>query len=53
MGLRTIEQYLEKLEKLYPHVPYAVIKRIEKKHKNENEMKEELSRLNAVYKTKY
>lgn len=53
MGLRTIEQYWEKLEKLYPHVPYAVIKRIEKKHKNENEMKEELARLNAGYKTKY
>lgn len=49
MGLRTIEQYLEVLEKLYPNVPYEIIKKVEKKYKNESEMRDELERLNALY----
>lgn len=48
-GLRTIEEYLEMLELFYPNVPYKVIKEIEKKFKNESEMKEELERLNKIY----
>lgn len=51
-GLRTIEEYLEVLERLYPNVPYEEIKKVEKKYKNESEMKDELNRLNELYKTK-
>lgn len=47
-GLRTTDEYLKVLAKLYPHVPYQVVKKVETKYKNESDMKNELSRLNQL-----
>ena len=45
-GLKTMEQYLDMLQKIYPNVPYENIKKIEKQYKNEAEMNERLRQIN-------
>lgn len=51
MGLRTIEEYLEILERMYPNVPYAEIKKWEKRIFNETDLKIKLDSLDRKYAT--
>lgn len=50
MALRQMDEYLSILEKMYPNVPYETIKKLERKIKNETELKEELEKLNEMKK---
>ena len=45
-GLKPIHEYWDKLSKMYPCVPFNVIKKLERSTFNETELKEKLNALN-------